>query len=71
MAGLFWITCDHVPERNGGEVGIPRLVREKSEVKGPLAKTRLSSERKKTKGNPEFPGCHIGIPNLEVGNGHL
>ena len=71
MARLFCSTSDEVPERSGGKVGIPRLVREKSEVKGPLAKTRLSSERKKTKGKPEFPGCHIGIPNLEVGNGHL
>ena len=46
MVGLFCSTRDKVPERSGGKVGIPRLVREKSEVKGPLAKTRLSSEKK-------------------------
>ena len=46
MVRLFCSTRDKVPERNGGEVGIPGLVRGKSEVKAPLAKTCLSSERK-------------------------
>ena len=70
MAELFCNTRDKVLERNGGEVGIPRSVREKSEVKVPLARTCLSSGRKK-QCKPGSPGCQIGLPNLEVGNKNL